>query len=201
MKLSEINPNKLDNTLIKKLFFDVKNEDYDYADYMIIYGCHIKELLDERMNHALSIIKNKNIDKIVLTGGVGVNGNFNESEYMYNVLLKNGIDKNMIIIENKSTTTEENNINILNMLDLNSINKRTNIVLVTQKVHMFRLKLHWKNIIKNPNIHFYYDSIDESIISYNNCINDPMLQLEVKKQVEKTINFIKEGKYSDYDID
>ena len=200
MKLSQIDTNKLDNDLIYKLFFDVKKEEYDYAEYLIIYGCHIKELLDERINYALTILKNKNINKIVLTGGIGVNGNFNESEYMFNSLIENGIDKNKIIIENKSTTTEENNINILNMLDLNSIKKNTNIVLVTQKVHMFRLKLHWSKIINNPNIHFYFDSVEDSIISYDNCINDPMLRLEVKKQLEKTICFIKEGKYSDKEI-
>ena len=42
MKLSEINPDKLNNDLIKKIFFDIKKEEYDYADYIIIYGCHIK---------------------------------------------------------------------------------------------------------------------------------------------------------------
>lgn len=131
MKLSEINPNKLDNNLIKKIFFSINKEEYDYADYIVVYGCHIKELLDERLEHTLSIIKNKSYNKIILTGGIGVNGNFNESEYMYKYLIDNGINLNKIIIENQSTTTLENNINIMNMLNLNNIKDKTNIVLVS----------------------------------------------------------------------
>ena len=97
MKLSEVVPNKLDNELIKKIFFSINKEKYDYADYIIIYGCHIKSLLDERLIHALSIIENKKYNKIVLTGGIGISGDFDESEYMYNYLIKKGINKERII--------------------------------------------------------------------------------------------------------
>ena len=81
MKVSFVDSNELNDDLIKKIFFNTEKKQYDYADYLIIYGCHIKTMLDERLNHALAIIKNKKVGKIVLTGGIGVNGNFNESEY------------------------------------------------------------------------------------------------------------------------
>ena len=155
MKLSEVVPNKLDNELIKKIFFSINKEKYDYADYIIVYGCSIKSLLDERLIHLLSIIENKKYNKIVLTGGIGISGDFDESEYMYNYLIKKGINKERIIIENKSTTTEENNINVLNMLDLNSVKNNTNIILVTQEAHMTRIMLHWKKIVNNSKIKFY----------------------------------------------
>ncbi len=200
MKLSEINPNELNNELIKKIFFSIDKDEYEHADYIIVYGCHIKPLLDERLAHVLSIIKDKEYNKIVLTGGVGVNGDFNESEYMYNYLIEHGVDKDRIIIENKSTTTEENNINVLNMLDLNSIQNKTNIVIVTQELHMMRIMLHWGRIISNPNIKFYYDYVDNSIVSYENVINNPDILMILQKQVEKTIKFIKEGEYIDIDI-
>lgn len=201
MKLSQIDPNKIDNNMIKKIFYSVLKENYDYADYIIVYGCHMKQLLDERLNHTLSIVKSKKYNKIVLTGGIGANGDFNESEYMYNYLVNNGVDKDTIIIENKSTTTMENDINILNMLNLNSINKSTNIILVTQEVHMARLILHWKKLINNPNIKFYYDYVDNSITSYENIKNNPDLFNQLKNQAQKTIYFIKEGEYMDVDID
>ena len=201
MKLSQIDPNKIDNNMIKKIFYSVPKENYDYADYIIVYGCHMKQLLDERLNHTLSIVKSKKYNKIVLTGGIGANGDFNESEYMYNYLVNNGVDKDTIIIENKSTTTMENDINILNMLNLNSINKSTNIILVTQEVHMARLILHWKKLINNPNIKFYYDYVDNSITSYKNIKNNPDLFNQLKNQAQKTIYFIKEGEYMDVDID
>lgn len=201
MKLSQIVPNKIDNNLLKKIFFSINKEKYDNADYIIVYGCHIKSLLDERLIHVLSIVENKKYSKIVLTGGIGVNGDFNESEYMRDYLIEKGIDEGRIIIENKSTTTEENNLNVLKMLSLNSIQQKTNIVLVTQEVHMTRIILHWKKIINNKNIKFYYDYVDKSTISYEKVINNSYLLKLLQKQVEKTIKFIKEGKYVDIDID
>ena len=201
MKLSEIDPNNLNKDLIKKIFFNITKEKYDYADYIIVYGCHIKSILNERLRHLLSVIKDKKYNKIVLTGGFGDNGDFNEAEYMYNYLIENGVEKDRILIENKSTTTEENNENVLNMLDLNSIKKRTNIVLITQQVHMRRIMLHWKKIIDNPNIIFYYDYVEDSVITYENVISNSDLLMEVKRQVEKTIKFIKEGVYVDTDIE
>lgn len=116
MKLSEVDTNSLDNELIKMIFFNIKKGKYNYADYIIVYGCHIKELLDERLNYALDVLNNHKFDKVILTGGIGINGNFNESEYMKNYLMHHSIDESKIIIENKSKTTEENNINIMDML-------------------------------------------------------------------------------------
>lgn len=164
MKLSSIDVNNLNNELIKKIFFNIKKENYDYADYVIIYGCHIKELLDERLNYALKILNKHNFDKVILTGGIGVKGDFNEAEYMKNYLINNSIDESKIIIENKSRTTEENNLNIMNMLDLKSIERPTSIVLITQEVHLSRIILHWSKILKNDNIHFYYDYVENSFI-------------------------------------
>ena len=200
MKLSKINPNNLNNELIKKIFFSIPKEKYDNIDFIIIYGCHNKELLDERLIHALSIIKSKKYNKIVLTGGIGVNGDFNESEYMYNYLIKNKVSNENIIIENKSTTTEENNLNVISMLNLNTIKTKTSIVLVTQEVHMLRIMLHLNKVINNSNIKFYYDYVENSVVSYENVINNKELLKLIKKQFEKTVYFIKEGKYIDIDI-
>ena len=201
MKLSEIDVKKIDNELIKKLFFNVKKEEYNHADYLIIYGCHLKPLLDERLKHALDIINKCDVKKIVLTGGVGVHGDFNESEYMYNYLIENGIDKDSILIENKSTTTEENNINILNMLNMNGITEKTNVVLVTQELHMIRLMIHWKKILNNPNIIFYYDYMYESIISYDNVIKNEEFLKIVYGQVQKIVEYVNNGTYVDMEIE
>ena len=201
MKVSFVDSNELNDDLIKKIFFNTEKEQYDYVDYLIIYGCHIKTMLDERLNHALAIIKNKKVGKIVLTGGIGVNGNFNESEYMLNYLVNNGIDKSMIMVENKSTTTEENNINIMNMLNLKKITEPVNIVLVTQQLHLLRIIMHWNKILDNSNIKFYYDYVEDSNFSYENVIESVELKEILRKQVDKMKKFIDEGIYDDIDID
>lgn len=201
MKLSSIDVNNLNNELIKKIFFNVKKENYDYADYVIIYGCHIKELLDERLNYALKVLNKHKYGKVILTGGIGIKGDFNEAVYMKNYLINNSIDESKIIVENKSRTTEENNLNIMNMIDFKTIERPTNIVLITQEVHLSRIILHLAKILKNDNIHFYYDYVENSVLSYERIINEPKLVGLLKEQLEKTKKFIKEGKYVDTEID
>ena len=66
---------------------------------------------------------------------------------------------------------------------------------------MMRIILHWKKIINNKNIKFYYDYVDKSTISYEKVINNSYLLKLLQKQAEKTIKFIKDGKYVDIDID
>ena len=201
MKLSQLDIKDLNNELIKAIFFSIQKEKYENVDYIIIYGCHIKELLDERLSYALEVLNNHNFDKVILTGGIGINGNFNESEYMKNYLINNSIDESKIIIEGNSKTTEENNINIMNMLNLKSIYKPTNIVLITQEVHLLRIILHWSKILKNNNIQFYYDYVENSILSYDKIINNPKLVDLIKNQIEKTKRFINDGKYVDINIE
>ncbi len=200
MKIIEIDPNHLDNDLIKQVFFNIQKENYTNVDYLVIYGCHLKDLLIERLEHSIEIIKKHPVKKIVLTGGVGVKGDFDESKFMYDFLIKNGIEKDNILIENKSTTTEENNENIMKMLNLENAKSQTEIVLVSQELHLFRIKLHWTKLLKNENVHFYYDYVENSSISYENVIKDPYLLEIIKEQVIKTQYFINIGKYDDRDV-
>lgn len=39
MKISEVNSDKLDNKLIKSIFFNIKKEKYTYSDYVVILWC------------------------------------------------------------------------------------------------------------------------------------------------------------------
>ncbi len=129
------------------------------VDYIIIYGCHKKRILNERLNHLLKILNNYKYNKIVLTGGIGLFGKYNEALYMKDYLVKNNIDLDKLILEDKSRTTKENNINVINLLDLNNINKETKIVLVTNKNHMNRNKKILNKLLNNKKIYFIYESI------------------------------------------
>ena len=200
MKLSEVNINDLDEKLIKKIFFNVKKEEYNYADYVIIYGCSVKQLLDERLNYAINILSNIKFDKVVVTGGIGKKGYFNEAEYMRELLIRNSIDDSKIITENESKTTEENNINIMNMLNLELVDRPTNIVLVTHEYHLARIILHWTKVLKNDNIHFYYDYVENTVLSYDRIICDSKLMDSMERQMAKIKRLINEGKYTDIDI-
>ena len=129
------------------------------VDYIILYGCHIKRIMNKRLDYLLKIIDNYDYNKIVLTGGIGIFGKYNEALYMKEYLVKNNIDLDKLILEDKSRTTKENNINVINLLDLNNINKETKIVLVTNKNHMNRNKKILNKLLNNKKIYFIYESI------------------------------------------
>jgi len=48
MRLTEIDANNITKEMIKNILFNVPNESYLDADCMIIFGCHIKEITDEK---------------------------------------------------------------------------------------------------------------------------------------------------------
>ena len=76
MRLTEINTQNITDDIIKKVLFSTIKSKFLEADCLIIFGCHLKPLLDERLECAIKILKSKKIDTILLTGGIGVNGNW-----------------------------------------------------------------------------------------------------------------------------
>lgn len=200
MKLTEINTNNITDDIIKKVLFNIPKSNYNKADILIIFGCHIKELLDERLEQAIKILKTKDINKIVLTGGIGVNGDFNESSYMEDCLLKKGIPKDKLLIENKSTTTEENIFNTINLLKHNNLLENKKILLLSNQAHLRRIDMELKKQLKDVNIDLLYDYSEISILSYNNIINNDELRNIAISQVKKIITFIHEGIIDDEEI-
>ena len=89
----------------------------------------------------------------------------------------------------------------MNMLNLNSIQNFTSIALITHEFHLLRIILQWAKILNNNNIYFYYDFVDNTKLSYDKIINTPELIESIRKQLEKTKQFIKEGQYIDINID
>ena len=129
------------------------------VDYIIIFGCHVKRILNKRLEYFLSVKYKYKYNKIILSGGIGRFGNYNESRYMRDYLLENKINKNELVLEEESTTTKENVINIINLLKLNELDKKTKIVLLTGSFHMSRIKRIIRKYLKNENIEFIFDIV------------------------------------------
>ena len=122
------------------------NPKYD-KDYIIILGSKIREdgeltpLLKGRVDRALQFGKNqKEIAKkdiiYIPSGGKGKDEIISEAEAIKNYLLKQGIKKDKIIIENKSTSTQENMNFSKKIIDEN--NKDAKIAFSTTNYHVFR---------------------------------------------------------------
>jgi len=115
------------------------------SDYLVILGAGLRGevpsmALSQRLNASLEyVVINPNI-KIVVSGGRGVGETITEAEAMKRFLIKHGVAKNHIIMEDKSTNTLENmkfTTRILKKLD-----KKENIevTIVTNNFHVLRAK-------------------------------------------------------------
>lgn len=196
MKISSIKT--IDKGIIKKVLFNLPTIIYDEADYMIIFGCHLKELTIERLNKSIEILNSKKVSKIVVTGGVGKNGNYNEAQFMFNYLISHNINSKMIIVEDKSTTTEENIINIFNLLNSELKNKR--VILVSNEPHLKRIGMIIKKDYSKYNNELIYEYPSNSKLSYENIINNDDLYRLAKNEIDKIKRLINAGLLNDEEI-
>jgi len=116
-------------------------EGIERADAGVILGAAVwggnrpSPVLRERINKGFEIYKNKNISKLVLTGG-GSPNELTEAEVSRNELIKYGVDKDNLYIEKKSNSTVEQIHYIRDKLY-----KKLNwhkIVLISDNYHLFR---------------------------------------------------------------
>ena len=201
MRLTEINTQNITDDIIKKVLFSTIKSKFLEADCLIIFGCHLKPLLDERLECAIKILKSKKIDTILLTGGIGINGNFNESEYMKKALLNFGIAENKILVDDKSTTTEENIVNSIQILRDNNLINNKKIVLVSNQAHLRRIGMELKKQLGGDKFDIIYEYPENSIISFDNVKNDNDLKNLATNEVKKIIRFIEQGIVDDEEID
>ena len=192
MFLTNIDIENINAEIIKQVLFSTSIVEYSKADCLIIFGCHIKALLDERIKLAINIFNTKKIGKIIITGGIGVHGDFNESEYMKEVLLNNGISENMILVEDKSTTTEENITNSIEILKQADLIENKRIVLVSNQAHLRRIGMEFKKQLKDVNFEIIYEYPQISLISLENVLKNNELKLMATNEVKKIIKFIKQ---------
>ena len=200
MKLSEINKQNITNNIIKKVLFSIPSLEFNKADCLIIFGCHIKTLLDERIECALNILSKNKIENILLTGGVGLKGNFNESEYMKERLLVAGVTPNKILLEDKSKTTEENIKNSIEILNEKNLLKNKTIVVVSNQAHLRRIEMELKKHLTNNCCNIIYEYPKNESVSFENMKRNEKVRNMLINQVIKIVDYVNEGKLQDEDI-
>ena len=108
-------------------------------DYIIVLGAQVREdgpsiVLRYRLDTAIDYLKENPNTICIVSGGQGANEPFSEAEGMSEYLLKNGIDKSRIILENESRNTVEN-IKYSKLLMEESYES---VGIVTNNFHVFR---------------------------------------------------------------
>jgi uncharacterized SAM-binding protein YcdF (DUF218 family) len=131
--------------IIEALVFTQLNaNDPEQADYVIILGSGIKgtELsltLKQRLDASLDYIRNRPQTPIIVSGGQGPGESIPEALAMKNYLVEQGITPAQVIMEDKSTSTQENMAFSKKIIDEAGL-EHPEIMIVTSDYHMFRSK-------------------------------------------------------------
>lgn len=113
----------------------VKND----LDYIIVLGAHVDGTrltlaLLERTRRALQYLEENPRSRAVLSGGRGTGESITEAQAMYNYLAAHGIDKNRLLLEERSTSTRENLHFSMEVIGT----KDVSVGVVTNNFHVFR---------------------------------------------------------------
>jgi uncharacterized SAM-binding protein YcdF (DUF218 family) len=109
------------------------------ADYCIILGAQWKTdgpsyILQKRLEAAIEYLNDNQGTKVIVSGGQGENEPISEAAGMKQYLLEAGISEERIIVEDKSSNTNENLLYSSEFID----KENDRVVLVTNDFHMFR---------------------------------------------------------------
>ncbi|MGF9698034.1 YdcF family protein [Paenibacillus sp. MABNR03] len=131
--------------IIEALVFTQLNaNDPEEADYVIILGSGIKgtELsltLKQRLDASLDYIRNHPQTPVIVSGGQGPGESIPEALAMKNYLVDQGIKPSQVIMEDQSTSTQENMAFSKKIIDKSGL-EHPEIMIVTSDYHMFRSK-------------------------------------------------------------
>ncbi|WP_221786858.1 YdcF family protein [Paenibacillus cucumis (ex Kampfer et al. 2016)] len=126
------------------VFTQLGSKEEERADYVIILGSGIKgtELsltLKQRLDASLDYIRTHPQTPVIVSGGQGPGESISEALAMKNYLVDQGIAPAQIIMEDRSTSTQEN-LAFSKKIILASGLEHPKIMIVTSDYHMFRSK-------------------------------------------------------------
>lgn len=116
----------------------------DIPDYLLILGCRVKgyeaeDILRSRIEAAGKYLLQNETVKAICCGGIVHPDQFrSEADAIKEGLLGMGIDESRIILEDKSTTTEENFINAKGIIEALEGEKAVTIAFLTSEFHLMR---------------------------------------------------------------
>lgn len=130
--------------LIAKVFKD--NDILEDSLVAIVLGGPF--MIPNRCNRAIELYKEKKIKYILVSGGVGYlnkDKKNTEGKLMLEYLLKNGVPKEDILVEDKSRNTYENALFTREIIK-DKLDLANNFILITSEFHSNRSYLLFKNI-------------------------------------------------------
>ena len=126
--------------------YDGLNDENKQADVAVILATTVNEhgslskRLEQRVKCGLQLYLNKRVKKIILSGGFGKEGYF-EANKMKDYLIKEGVPKKDIILDNKGNNTR---LTVKNTLELQKKLQFKSVIVVSQYFHVSRTKMLFK---------------------------------------------------------
>lgn len=113
----------------------------DKETTVVVLGCQVKPygpslMLAERLEATYEYLKENPDTKCILSGGQGSDEPMSEARCMYDWLVKKGIDKERLYIEDKSTSTRENLLFSKQIIENEGLNPAMTII--TNEFHQYR---------------------------------------------------------------
>ena len=117
------------------------------ADCAIILGAgtsggEVSPVYRERINHGIWLYENGYVDYIIVTGGTGDGETVSDAEAARDYAISVGVPSDIIIVEAKSTITEENIENAKVIMDAYSLE---DAIIVSDPLHLKRAMLMCKD--------------------------------------------------------
>lgn len=194
--LNDIN---LNNEKINKIIFNGIEYYGEKSKYALVFG-H-PEYLSFRVQKAIDLYKSGNIEKIILSGGIGKKDNVStESEAikMKRIALAQGIPESDLILEDKSTTTIENVQNVAKYFEeINYEGKE--IILISSIWHMRRCLAIAQKYLSNFE-KFYPAPAHDNVAEENSWMNTEIGQNLVGDEIYYLRKHIMQEIISDLDI-
>ena len=139
------------------------------ADVAIVLGAAISDgevspVYRERINHAITLYEEGTVDFIILTGGFGEGSYKSDSQVAKEYALSQDVPEERILIEEKSTITEENLEFSKEIMEENDLET---VIIVSDPLHMKRAMLMAKdyniNALSSPTTTSMYKSLKTKI--------------------------------------
>ena len=149
VKLSSFDDSNLTDSLIDSIVYSDIEDDGLASEYALVFGNSM--LINQRVQSAVNAYKNNRIKKLVLLGGTSGISNQNNSKIAEAIKMKElamsmGVDKEDIVIDDKSNNTFENVENAMKLLPHNI----KHIAIITSEFHLKRcyaiIKKRYSNI-------------------------------------------------------
>jgi uncharacterized SAM-binding protein YcdF (DUF218 family) len=120
-----------------------KVDEKAHCDVAIVLGAatsdgEVSPVYRERINHGIWLYENGYVDYLILTGGIGNGNEMSDACAAKQYAIKKGVPEQVILIEEKSTITEENLEHAKAIMDGHSLDTA---IIVSDPLHMKRAML------------------------------------------------------------